>query len=139
MITLKSTYKEFIDLCVSTNPCSQSTFGFTYMVDIDKKLSTEESPLMFADGLKLFIEDKSMGDFHTVWILKTVGKDLDVKVRKLFISKLTNPMECAKLFIDCPYLTDEEDVLLKNKFEGQLPTVEKELATNIITRAKVSK
>ena len=48
-------------------------------------------------------------------------------------------MECAKLFIDCPYLTDEEDVLLKNKFEGQLPTVEKELATNIITRAKVSK
>ena len=138
MITLKSTYKEFMDLCVKAGACAEGG-GVAYMAKADNELGTKESPAIFADGLKLFIEDKSMKDFHTVWVLKSIGKDLDVEVRKLFISKLTNPMECAKLFIDCPYLTDEEDELLKNKFEGQLPTVEKELATNIITRAKVSK
>ena len=57
MITLKSTYKEFIDLCTKTNPCSTGG-GIAYMVDTDKKLSTEKNPLMFADGLRLFLEDK---------------------------------------------------------------------------------
>jgi hypothetical protein len=45
-------------------------------------------------------------------------------------------MVAARTLIDCASLTDEEDLILKAKFEGKLPTVEKELATGIVVTAK---
>ena len=40
------------------------------------------------------------------------------------------------LYVSEDWLDDEEDAILRAKFEGKLPVAENELATSIVTRAK---
>jgi len=55
---------------------------------------------------------------------------------KLTAVEIKDPMEAARLYIDCaPVLTETESLSLKAIFEGKLPTVEKELRDGIVTRA----
>ena len=52
------------------------------------------------------------------------------------INSITAPMEAARMLIDCPHLTNTQEMILRDKFSGQLPTVEKELATGTVLTAK---
>ena len=64
------------------------------------------------------------------------GKELDEEVRKGFIDKIKDPMTACQVFIKCAQvLTEAEDILLKSKYEGKLPTAEKELRTGVVCRA----
>ena len=70
------------------------------------------------------------------WDLHVLGAITDSEVRKILIGKIEDPMIAFNLYLSLPWLTDEEDKLLEEKFKGKLPTAEKELADGIVKRAK---
>lgn len=70
------------------------------------------------------------------WDLLILGEETESKIRKVLISKITDPMIVLRLYIDLTFWTDEEDKLLEAKFKGKLPTPEKQLADGTLTRAK---
>jgi len=72
----------------------------------------------------------------TIWVLKVFGQDMSTDLRQVLISKVTDSMMAFRLYLDFPWLTDEEDILLEAKFKGKLPTAEKELADGIVKRSK---
>lgn len=57
------------------------------------------------------------------------------EIQKL-VDSISDPMEAARMLIDNPKVTDAQEMILRSKFVGQLPTIEKELATGIVTTAK---
>ena len=71
-----------------------------------------------------------------IWVLKIFGQDMSTDLRQVLISKVTDSMMAFRLYLDFPWLTDEEDILLETKFKGKLPTAEKELADGIVKRSK---
>lgn len=76
-------------------------------------------------------------DFLTVEdivFLKSTAENTN-EVQKL-INAISNPMEAARMLIDHPYLTDTQEMILRDKLGGKLPTIEKELATGVVLTAK---
>jgi hypothetical protein len=67
-------------------------------------------------------------------LLSTLAES-QTEIQKL-VDSITEPMEAARLLIDFPHLTDTQELTLKAKFEGRLPTVEKELLTGTVVTAK---
>ena len=67
-------------------------------------------------------------------ILDTIAKN-ETEIQKI-INATSEPIEAARLLIDHPHLTDVQEIELKAKFKGQLPTVEKELLTGVVITAK---
>ena len=45
----------------------------------------------------------------------------------MFINKIVNTMEAFQLYVNLQQATESEEALLKSKFEGKLPTAEREL------------
>ena len=140
MLTLKSKFSEFIELCRKAGACADAGEAIPVM-EYANKGNGMKADGTCADGFKLFLEDKSMPEGWAIWVLTNVGKDLDEKCRKFFIDKITDVRVAIQLHLDCEYLTDEEDKLLESKFivgeKNVFPTIEKELSTGIVTRAKV--
>jgi len=138
MLTLKSKFSEFIDLCRKNGACSSEGDAIPWMEGVAKS-----GVGIFGDALNIYAKDEKIPEVWNEWVLNIIGKELDEKVRKIFISKIKEPMVAFQLYKNCCFLTDEEDKLLEAKFikDGKhlLPTAEKELATGIVTRAKVSK
>lgn len=66
--------------------------------------------------------------------ISSILKD-EARVQEI-VDKAIEPIEAASLYINYPYLTTAQEVSLKNKFERKLPTIENELATNVIVTAK---
>ena len=52
------------------------------------------------------------------------------------LNKIIDPMTAFQVYLKVADLTNAEDVILKAKFHGQLPTAEKELADGVVVRAK---
>lgn len=136
MLTLKSPFSEFIDLCRTAGACADGA-ALATMTDMntDKDKQTEKN-LSFQEGLELYVGDEALPDEWSEWVLIHVGKELDEVVRGYFINKISNARFAMRVYVDCgDFLTDKEDELLIAKYKGKLPTAEKELSTNIVTRA----
>lgn len=131
MLTLESKLTEFIALCEKHGACDDQG-AFTFM----NKCLALDKEMTIAGLLKHYIEDKDGDERWSQWILSKAFNELDVEVRKIFISKMKDPMNSIQTAIDCcKILTSQEEVLLQAKYEGLLPTAEKELAAAKLTVA----
>lgn len=97
---------------------------------------TEHSGLSVDQLLDDFQTDEEAEASWASWALRVLGDKISLDIRKKFIAKITNPMEACQLYVRLSWLTEEEDKLLYVKFQGKLPTAEKELATGIVVREK---
>jgi hypothetical protein len=71
-----------------------------------------------------------------IWLLRKFGEEIDIAIRKRLIIAIKDPMTAFELYLELPWLTDEEDKLLEEKFKGKLPTTEADLGKGIVKRAK---
>lgn len=82
------------------------------------------------------LEDKDYNPSWGIWLLVTFGAEMDGIMRKRLMGSIKDAMAAFGLYLTLPWLTDEEDSLLEEKFKGKLPTAEAELEKGIVTRAK---
>jgi hypothetical protein len=78
-------------------------------------------------------DDPNFNDEWGAWCLDTVGKELDEKIRLMIVNKVSTPILAARLLLDCDHLTENEISILKKKYEGKLPTVEKEIRDGVVS------
>lgn len=128
MITLKTPLKEFIELCKTKGACSDAIPWMESQLKIDPRASVEKA-------VSIYLADKNLSETWAVWLLKNF-KDLDVNIQNMYIKKITTPMFALQLLLDCDFLSDEQDAVLKAKYEGKLPTAEKEIKNGTIITAK---
>ena len=91
----------------------------------------------FAGGSVLEMVEGTLDQSWASWYLAVLGEDNEIKLRKIMISRIKDPMMAFTLYLRLSYLTDEEDKLLELKFKGKLPTAEAELAKGIVKREKI--
>ena len=131
MITLKSSTKEYLDLCILHAGCIRA------MEPISMRASQmKEGEDSIEEGLKIYMENKEWLEGWSVWTLMKFGKELCPEIRKIHIDKIETPMMAMDLYLKCDHLTDDEDQLLEGKFRGKLPTAEKELQDKKVIRLK---
>ena len=133
MLTLKSPFKDFIELCRKAGACSDKGEAIPVM-EYANKGNGMTADGTCAEGFKLYLDGK-FPEGWAEWVLNNVGKDMDDKCRKFFIDKIKNEMTACQVYIKCaPILTAKEDTMLKAVYKGKLPTAEKELRDGIVTR-----
>ena len=132
MLTLKSPFNDFIQLCAKAGACdtADAKAPLSTMSHADTGVGMPPSGTC-AEGLKIYLEDKNMPEMWAEWVLITVGHELDEDCRRFFINKVTDPRKAINIHLRCPVLSDEEDKLLEAKFikDGKhlFPTIEEEL------------
>jgi hypothetical protein len=120
MLTLESKYSEFIDLVMGKNACTRAVDMIT---EVDKAREGGET---LEVGLTKSIETdlKTVGsqvvNETTLWCLKTVGKELDKKVREILLNTITSPVIAMKVKTLCSYLTSEEITFLDGVYKGKI-------------------
>lgn len=115
-----------------------------------KRIPICELALNYCQNVLNKNEDLTVGDFANkvakedeaelswaTWVLETFGKKLSKEVRKRFIKKIKDPMMAFQFYLKTEFLTNEEDALLAERFEGRLPQAEMELRIGIVKRRKV--
>ena len=68
--------------------------------------------------------------------LIAISDELSSELRIEFIKKIKDPMTAFQVYMRIKKSTEEENTLLKDKFEDFLPTVKKELKEGKIKRVK---
>lgn len=120
------------------------------VVNLVRGMNLEESCKEFDDSEKLAAEkpEITVGEFlknesktifseaqYAGW-LTMAGENTDSEVREIIIKRLSDPMVALQVYLRLKNPTAKEDKLLKAKFEGLLPTAEKELKEGKIERVK---
>jgi len=72
----------------------------------------------------------------TAWAIATIGEQYSQEDRLHELDKIQDPMTAFRLYVELPWLTDQDDKVLLSKFEGKLPTAEAELVQGIVKRKK---
>ena len=124
MINLNSDVKEFKDLIKALNPCQEGP-DWIDLVEDGKPYKE-----IFKNV------DKGFREEWAFFVISHVGKYLTEQARLPFINLIQDSMYAFVIYLMQPYLTEQEDALLKSKFEEKLPTAEKELLTKKIERLK---
>ena len=115
----------------------------------DKLVEHPELCMDLGTAKKLLINDPNLtvGDFidgkipgtldeaHCIGVLLSEVKKSSL-VRKGLIERIKDPMAALQVYVKLKDTTEEEDMMLKKKFEGLLPTAEKELKEGKIKRVK---
>ena len=91
----------------------------------------------FGGGTVNEMVEGTLDQSWAAWYLSVLGKANETKLRKVMISRIKDPMMAFSLYLKLAWLTDEEDKLLEDKFNGKLPTAEKELVDGKVTRTRV--
>jgi len=98
--------------------------------------STKFQDMTLGEAMSLYLADNDAPISWAMWGLTIYKKQLDEYVRNILIQKIKDPMMAFSLYIRLPDLTDNEDNMLKHKFEGKLPQTEKELRDGVVKRGK---
>ena len=125
-INKDSSWDEWYGEAAKKNPCQ---------VDFERLKKWEGLTLDEIFKSSLTKEDKVLWELSSTWALKFLDSSPELRLK--FINNIMDPMVAFNIYISIENLTDEEDTLLKTKFEGKLPTAEKELRTGIVSRSKV--
>ena len=124
MLTLKSPFKDFIELCRKAGACADAGEAIPVM-EYANKGNGMKADGTCVDGFKLYLDDPKFPEGWAEWVLDKVGKELDEKCRKFFIDKIKDPMLCLKLAYQCSFLSEAEKLLLRVKYEGQSADIAK--------------
>ena len=131
MLTLESKFSEFIELCRKAGACSDKGEAIPVM-EYANKGNGMKADGTCADGFKLYLDDPKFPEGWAEWVLDKVGKELDEECRKFFIDKIKNEMVSLQIRKSCDFLTTAEHSVLLSKYEGKLPTAEKEIQTGAV-------
>lgn len=119
-LTKEDEFIKLANLAISYNACAES---------VEEKDSISNMPI------SEWITTKCNASW-AVWVLKIIGDKISEGARIEFIKKITDPMMAFHIYLNVSILTENEDILLRTKFEGKLPRAEKELRDGIVTRTK---
>jgi hypothetical protein len=139
MLTLDSKFAEFIALCVKNGACANTGEAIPVMEKADTGIGMPKGGTC-AEGFTLYRDGKEFPESWASWVLEKVGKEMDEKCRQFFIDKIKNEMVSLQLRKSCNFLTTAEHTTLLSKYEGKLPTAEKEIQTGavVLKPAKVA-
>ena len=132
MLTLESKFSEFIELCRKAGACADEGEAIPVMEDANKGNGMTADGTC-ADGFALYRDGKEFPESWAEWVLEKVGKEMDEKCRAFFIAKIKNEMSALQVRAKCDFLTTAEHATLLSKYEGKLPTAEKEIRTGVVT------
>jgi hypothetical protein len=128
MLTLKSKFSEFVDICTKAGACLEAVEWMNKQLALNKDMT-------FGEAMKNFVSDEKALEGWASWNIERLGKELGSDAIDGFISKIKNEMSACQIYIKCaPVLTTAQDTTLKAVYEGKLPIAEKELRDRIITR-----
>ena len=125
MLTLDNKYSEFINLVIGKNACTRAV---DMIQEVDK---SQEGGEILGDGLSksMAVDLKEQGEKvvndTSLWCLKTVGKELDVKVRAILLNGITLPATAIKTKFECNYLTVDEYSYLEKIYKDRMDDVNK--------------
>lgn len=130
MLTLKSKFSEFIDLCTKLGACEKADVWMKKELALNKEIT-------LGDLLKRYLIDDNGEDGWAAWIILTAKKELGADVVDVFISKIKEPMDAFRVYLECKNIATSAgtEATLLTKYEGKLPVAEKELRDGIVTRA----
>lgn len=119
-LTKEDEFIKLANLAIQYNACAES---------VEEKDSLSDMPI------SEWITTKCNASW-AMWVLKVLGNKIAEDARIEFINKIKDPMMAFHIYLSVTILTENEDILLRTKFEGKLPTAEKELQDEIVTRIK---
>lgn len=139
MLTLDSKFADFISLCVKNGACANAGEAIPVMEKADTGIGMPKGGTC-AEGFALYRDGKEFPESWAEWVLAKVGKEMDEKCRAFFIAKIKNEMTALQLRSTCDFMTADEHTVLLSKYEGKLPTAEKEIQTRavVLKPAKVA-
>lgn len=112
MLTLESKFADYIGILKAAGACEE-------VMSFHDKMLAENPKLTVGDVYKVFQADTTFQDAWCAWAMQLIGKDLGDDVRAIIIEKIKDPMTCLRLAYKCPFLSEDEVLLLKAKYEGQ--------------------
>jgi hypothetical protein len=112
MLTLDSKFADYIGVLKAAGACEE-------VMSFHDKMLAEKPDLTVGDVYKVFQADATFQDAWCGWAMQLIGKDLGEDVRAIIIDKIKSPMVCLKLAYRCPFLSEDEVLLLKAKYESQ--------------------
>jgi len=125
MYTLDTKLSYFIKNGLKKNNACQESVSFCENLVSQKKNIT--------------LRDISKVDLKEGWVFQTLQDYdgvFDSDVRKEFFKHIKDPMIAFQLHIKLKNLDDEDELIIRQKFEGKLPTAEEELRTEKVKRKK---
>lgn len=72
------------------------------------------------------------------WCIKTCFHEFDDGARKALLNAITDPSRAFNIYRKIGTLTDSEDIILKEKWENELPEAQRALDEGIVTREKLT-
>jgi len=71
------------------------------------------------------------------WLFRNLGPDLTLYSQNVLLQRLAqSPNAALRLYLICPFLTDDQDDLLWDVIVNNLPTATQEILDGVVTRAK---
>lgn len=125
LITMENSIEDLIALvgpCGKNIPCGEAMTT----LKIHKGLTIK-------DGLKT---KPFVTEYVSYWVLENIRQFFNEEVRLEFIKNIKTEMQVFSIYLNYDDLSENEDILLKSKFEGKLPKAEKELEDGVLERKK---
>jgi hypothetical protein len=124
MFTRKTPLSEFIVSLEEKKACEESIVWA-------KKIN--KNNITFGEAIDALVEDGELDQGWAKTVLELWDGELDKEVKKTFLKKITDPMMAFDLYRKLVNIDSEEIDIIKQKFNGKLPTAEKELKDGILT------
>lgn len=116
--TKNTPFSVFITDIISKNACAEG---------IDWTLLSKHVNSTFGEAMDDFLKDNLADEAWVRWCFEFYYDSWDDELRLECLKKIKNEMVAFKIYLDFEKLTDKEEKILKNKFEGKLPVAEKQL------------
>jgi len=120
MIELKSKLADYIQALKASGACGP-------VVDWHDAVLKEHPEYTVEDLGHLFTNKEDFDDGWAFWVFELMGKEMAEDFRLYTIGLIKSPKWCVELLQTCDYFSEKEHALLKAKYTGKLPTVEKEI------------
>jgi len=127
--TLKTKFSDCILRLNVKNACKEA-------IDWSEKFLSENKDITLGEAIEAYLKDGEVTEAWAAWCITTFETELDGDVRKKLIGKIKSEMVAFNLYRNLLNLDSQDDLILKSKFEGKLPTAEKELSEGVVTRRR---
>lgn len=117
MLTLESKFSDYVEALRKAGACEP-------VVAIHDEMLKKNPDLTVGDVYRTFSEDPKFEEGWAYWVLELMGDELDTKIRKIAIGKITSPKIALTLMQISKIFTEEEITLLKAVYKGKLTSTD---------------
>jgi hypothetical protein len=112
MLTLESKFSDYVEALRKAGACEE-------VVAIHDGILKKNPELTIDDVYKTFVKNPDLDEGWPTWALKLIGKEMDVAFRISIITDLIHtPIIAYKLLQVCTDFTEEEQLILQDKYKG---------------------